>query len=92
MLHGHTFAETEENEMTELKDEIKEAYGVIQNDQFIVQSNLLSLFLSRPLNQHFQQDYNSLQCWLRSYKEAVETQKETNKRYLEVARKFFMET
>ncbi len=53
MLHGHTFAETEENEMAELKDEIKEAYDVIQNDQFIVQSILLSLFLSRPLNQHF---------------------------------------
>ncbi len=88
VLHGHTLEEQAAKERALLTNEITEAYETFHKYKFIVPSNFRYLFSSKTLQQRLHQDYDSLQCWLWSYREAVETQRTSTKWYAEQPRCF----
>ncbi len=61
----------------------------ITKDQFIIPRHHSSLFTSKTLEQGVKQDIDSMKCWLRSYEEAVATQKEASRRCAEALKHFF---
>jgi hypothetical protein len=89
-LHGHSIAKQEANERDALINEIKAAYEAFDHDKFLVPHNFHFLFSSKSLQQRLNQDHNSLQFWIWSFKEAVATQQASNSRYTEAAKKLFI--
>lgn len=90
ILRGRPVAEREANERETLNNEITKAYEAFHKDRFIVPHNFCYLFSSKSLQQKVLQDYDSLQCWLLSYREAVETQWASTNRYAEATKKVFL--
>jgi hypothetical protein len=90
ILHGNTLADHQAKLITSLSIEITAAYEAFSKDPFIVPSTFCSIFTSKTLTQRLHLDVDSMQCWLRSYKEGVLTQEENTRRQAAAARTFFL--
>jgi hypothetical protein len=88
-LHGFTVDEAAAKEFNVIATRIRLAYQLFEDDPFHVPSRWHSLFTSRTIDQRLRQDYDTLQCWLRSYQEAVNLQLELTQQHSEAARIFF---
>jgi hypothetical protein len=80
VLHGHSVEEMESKERERLFQEIRAAYDAYHLDHFIIPDSSRHIFTSKTLKQILNRDHDSLQCWLRSYNDAVATQKASNLR------------
>ncbi len=75
VVHGHTIVEEKQKRLAALSVEITQAYEQYNQDNFIVSRHLSSLF-ENPVQYITQGDIDFQTSWLRTYKEAVITQKE----------------
>jgi hypothetical protein len=89
ILHGLTTEDTAEKEFNSIATWIRTAYHTYQEDPFHIPSRWRSLFISRTLDQHLKQDIDTLNCWLRSYDEALASQRDSTLRHSEAAKNFF---
>ncbi len=80
VLHGRTVTEQDAKKRETLINAITRAYDDYHQDRFIAPQNFRYPFSSKSLHQRIHQDHDSLQCWLWSYREAVETQRASTNR------------
>ena len=88
-MHGRTIEEQQAKEICKAQTEIKLAYEEYAKDPFHIPSHSRYLFTSRSLTQRLQLDIDSMQCWLRSYRETKLTQQDITRKYAEASKKFF---
>ena len=89
ILHGHNAAESRLKEQEKIHLAISTAYSAYEQDKFVISRSLSSLF-EKPIEYLLKADLDQQQCWLRTYEEGVDTQREFRHRQAEAAKNFFL--